>query len=154
MTTPRQTVTVTHVIAYDEELTAEIAALEAKAANPGKQRMSAKPDTARLDQLRQELAGSAVKLTFEALPRRAYRDLLATHAPRPGDDMDARVGYNVDTFGDALLQAAIIATTDLDGNPVPNQWDVWADEMSDGAWQEMFRLVLTLQRAGNPSLPL
>ena len=47
MTTPRQTVTITHVTAYDEALTAEIAALEAKAAaNPGKQRMSAKDDAA------------------------------------------------------------------------------------------------------------
>ena len=154
MTTPRQTVTVTHVIAYDEALTAEIAALEAKAANPGKQRMSEKPDTGSLDQLRKELAGNAVKLTFEAMPRRAYRDLLATHAPRPGEDLDNKVGYNVDTFGDALLQAAIIATTNLEGQPVPNEWDTWADDMSDGAWQEMFRLVLTLQRAGNPSLPL
>ena len=73
MTTPRQTVTITHVTAYDEALTAEIAALEAKAAaNPGKQRMSAKDDAAdRLDQIRQRLAGNAVKLTFEALPRRA-----------------------------------------------------------------------------------
>ena len=155
MTTPRQTVTVTHVIAYDEALTAEIAALEAQAAAaPARQRMSAKPDTGRLDQLRQRLASNAVKLTFEAMPRRAYRDLLATHTPRPGDDMDARVGYNTDTFGDALLQAAITATTDLDGNPIPNDWDAWADEMSDGAWQEMFRLVLALQKAGNPSLPL
>lgn len=151
MTTPRQTVTVTHVTAYDEALTAEIAALETQ---PTRQRMSAKPDTARLDQLRRELAGNAVKITFEAMPRRAYRDLLAAHAPRPGEEMDTRVGYNVDTFGDALLQAAIIATTDIDGNPVPNEWDTWADAMSDGAWQEMFRLVLTLQRAGNPNLPL
>lgn len=151
MTTPRQTVTVTHVTAYDEALTAEIAALETQ---PTRQRMSAKPDTARLDQLRQRLAGNAVKLTFEAMPRRAYRELLAAHAPRPGEDLDNKVGYNVDTFGDALLQAAIIATTGIDGNPIPNDWDTWADEMSDGAWQEMFRLVLTLQRAGNPSLPL
>lgn len=151
MTTPRQTVTVTHVTAYDEALTAEIAALETQ---PTRQRMSAKPDTARLDQLRQELAGNAVKITFEAMPRRAYRDLLAAHAPRPGEEMDTRVGYNVDTFGDALLQAAIIATTDLDGQPVPNEWDTWADAMSDGAWQEMFRLVLALQKAGNPDLPL
>lgn len=154
MTTPRQTVTITHVTAYDEVLTAEIAALEAQAATQTKQRMSEKPDTGRLDRLRKELADNAVRITFEALPRRAYRDLLAAHAPRPGEDLDNKVGYNTDTFGDALLQSAIIATTDLDGNPVPNQWDVWADAMSDGAWQEMFRLVLTLQRAGNPSLPL
>ena len=156
MTTPRQTVTVTHVIAYDEALTAEIAALEAKAAaNPGKQRMSAKDDAAdRLADIRKRLAGNAVRITFQALPRREYRDLLAAHAPRPGDDMDARVGYNTVTFGDALLQAAITATTDLDGNPIPNEWDAWADDMSDGAWQEMFRLVLALQKAGNPSLPL
>lgn len=151
MTTPRQTVTITHVTAYDEALTAEIAALETK---PTRQRMCDKPETARLDQLRKELAGNAVKITFQALPRREYRDLLATHAPRPGEEMDTRVGYNVDTFGDALLQAAIIATTNLEGEPVPNQWDAWADEMSDGAWQEMFRLVLALQKAGNPNLPL
>ena len=154
MSTPRQTVTITHVTAYDEELTAEIAALEAQAANPGKQRMSEKPGTGRLDQLRQRLAGTAVKLTFEAMPRRAYRDLLAAHAPRPGEDLDNKVGYNVDTFGDALLQAAITATTDIDGNPIPNEWDTWADAMNDGTWQEMFRLVLALQKAGNPSLPL
>lgn len=155
MTTPRQTVTITHVTAYDEALTAEIAAIEAQAAaTQTKQRMSEKPDTGRLDRLRKELADNAVRITFEALPRRAYRDLLAAHAPRPGEEMDTRVGYNVDTFGDALLQSAIIATTSLEGAPVPNEWDAWADSMSDGTWQEMFRLVLALQKAGNPNLPL
>ena len=157
MSTPRQTVTVTHHFAYDEATTAQIAALEAQLAEPApRQRMSQKAPNIEdhLAELRGKVAENVVKITFQALPRREYRDLLAAHAPRPGDDKDARVGYNVDTFGDALLQSAITATTDLDGNPIPNEWDAWADEMSDGAWQEMFRLVLGLQKAGNPSLPL
>lgn len=155
MTTPRQTVTVTHVIAYDEALTAEIAALEAQAAAaPARQRMSAKPDTDRLDQLRKELAGNAVKITFEALPWRTYAALRADHKKRPDVEADERAGYNTDTFADALLQAAIVATTDLDGQPVPNEWDAWADAMSNGVYIQMFRLVFQLQQAGNPSLPL
>ena len=154
MTTPRQTVTITHMIAYDEALTAEIAALEAQAANPGRRRMSEKPDTGRLDQLRQRLAGKAVKITFEALPWRAYAALRADHKKRPDVEADERAGYNTDTFADALLQAAIVSTTDLDGNPIPNEWDTWADAMNNGVYFQMFRLVFQLQQAGNPSLPL
>ena len=155
MTTPRQTVTVTHVIAYDEALTAEIAALEAKAAaNPGKQRMSAKDDAAdRLADIRKRLAGNAVRITFEALPWRAYAALRADHKKRPDVEADERAGYNTDTFADALLQAAIVSTTDLDGQPVPNEWDTWADEMTDGQWYDAFRATLRLQTSGNPVYP-
>lgn len=113
---------------------------------------------ARQDELRATIASGVVVVTLQGLPRRTkdgsgrstYRRLMLEHPPRDGDDLDARLGYNVDTFGDALIQACILSTTNLAGEDVPNEWDRWADDMTDGQWQEFFTAALDLQQDGNP----
>ena len=57
------------------------------------------------------------------------------------------------TFGDALIQACIVRTENLDGRKVPNKWDKWADEMTDGQWNEVFNACMHLTRDPNPSFP-
>jgi hypothetical protein len=79
------------------------------------------------------------------------------HPPREGDALDTQLGYNSDTFGDALIQASILETRALapdgtSGDPVPNEWDKWADEMTDGQWEELFTACLDLNKSGNPTL--
>lgn len=99
------------------------------------------------------IASGAVVIQFTALPRGAYRRLLAEHAPRPDIPEDIQVGANTDTFGEALIQACITTTSDpLTGQPVPNNWDTWADNMTDGQWSEIFQIVLRLNRRGDTEI--
>ena len=164
----RPTATVTHFHTFHPDAQAELDALatedkqlalaEAREGDSSKRRMSSKTGrrdeiAARLDELRAIIASGAVRITFTGLPRREYRILLTEHQPRDDNPIDKDLGYNADTFGDALIKATITATTDLDGNPVPNEWDTWADEMTDGQWYDAFRATLRLQTSGNPVYP-
>lgn len=108
---------------------------------------------ARMDECRKVIASGVVRVVIKGLTRGEFRRLLTEHAPRDGDDLDARLGYNVDTFGDALVRACIVETTDLDGQPVPNEWDVWADDMTNGQFEEFFTACLKLTNDGQPAFP-
>lgn len=108
---------------------------------------------AKMDEQRATIATGAVRITLSGLPRGAYRALISAHPPRDGDDLDQRLGYNSDTFGDALIEASILGCHDLNGQPVPNQWGEWADEMTNGQWEEVFTEAFQLQRRGNPVFP-
>lgn len=105
----------------------------------------------RMDELRATIASGVVRIHIKGLTRGEFRRLMVEHAPREDQPYDMQVGYNVDTFGDALIQAAIIRTDDLDGEPVENRWDEWADEMTNGQWEEVFRACLSLTNDGQPS---
>lgn len=102
---------------------------------------------------RDVIASGVVRIVVKGLTRGEFRRLLVAHPPREGDDLDERLGYNGDTFGDALIRACIVRTDSLDGEPVENRWDEWADEMTNGQWEEVFRACLKLTNDGEPSLP-
>ena len=89
-------------------------------------------------------------IVIKGLTRGERRRLLIEHAPREDDDLDAQVGYNADTFGDALIQACIVRTETLDGVTVENEWAVWADQTTNGQWEEVFRACLTLPTRAPP----
>ncbi len=108
---------------------------------------------ARMDAQRDIIKSGVVRLHLKALTRGEYRRLLSEHGPRDGDDLDKRLGYNADTFGEALIAACLIRTDDLDGEPVDNDWSTWADEMTNGQWQETLEACLRLTNAGQPDLP-
>ena len=127
-----------------------------------RQRMSAKARDfdaeladvrAQMDEQREVIKSGVVRIHIKGLTRGEFRRLLVEHPPREDDGHDVKVGYNVDTFGEALIQACIIRTDDLDGDPVPNEWDVWADEMTNGQWEEVFRACLSLTNEGAPAFP-
>lgn len=99
------------------------------------------------------IKSGVVRIHIKGLTRSEFRRLLIAHPAREDDQLDAQVGYNVDSFGEALIEACIIRTEDLDGNPVPNEWGAWADEMTNGQWEEVFRACLSLTNEGTPSLP-
>ncbi len=99
------------------------------------------------------IASGVVRLVIKGLTRGEFRRLLTEHPPRDGDPLDDRLGYNSDTFGDALVKASILRCEDLDGNVVPNEWDKWADDMTDGQWEETYRACLKLTQDPNPSFP-
>ena len=85
--------------------------------------------------------------------RSEYRRLLVEHPPRKDDPLDAQLGYNSDSFGDAFVKACILRTENLDGEPVPNEWSAWADEMTNGQWEEVLRACFKLTNEGEPVFP-
>lgn len=111
---------------------------------------------AAIEEQREVIASGVVRLVVKGLNRGEYRRLLSAHAPREGDPLDEQLGYNADTFGDAFIQACIVKTLAHEvngGGPVENRWDEWADEMTNGQWDEIFRACLRLTNDPNPSLP-
>ena len=108
---------------------------------------------AKMDEQRKVIASGVVRIIIKGLTRGEFRRLLTAHPPRSGDDLDARVGYNADTFGDALIKACILRTEDLDGNPVANEWDQWADAMTNGQWEDVFTACMKLTNDPEPVFP-
>jgi hypothetical protein len=108
---------------------------------------------AKIDECKAVIASGVVRVVIKGLTRGEFRRLLTAHPPRDGDDLDARLGYNSDTFGDALITASIVKTENLDGEPVPNEWARWADEMTNGQWEEFFTACLKLTNDGEPVFP-
>ena len=109
-----------------------------------------------MDEQRKIIASGVVRLVIKGLTRGEFRRLLVAHPPREDDPFDEQAGYNVDTFGDELIRACIVKTLAHElngGEPVENEWDVWADEMTNGQWEEVFRACLRLTTDGSPSLP-
>ena len=100
------------------------------------------------------IASGVVRIVIKGLTRGEFRRLLTANPPRDDEPYDQQLGYNVDTFGDALIQACIVRTDAHElngGGPVPNEWDVWADEMTNGQWQEIFKACLDLTNDGEPT---
>ena len=108
---------------------------------------------AQMDECRKVIASGVVRVVIKGLSRGEFRRLLTGHPPRDGDDLDARLGYNSDTFGDSLISACIVKTESLDGAPVDNEWAAWADDMTNGQWEEFFRACLDLTNDGQPVFP-
>ena len=108
---------------------------------------------AKMDEQRKIIASGVVRIIIKGLTRGEFRRLLTAHPPRQGDDLDSKVGYNADTFGDALIKACILRTEDLNGNPVPNLWDQWADEMTNGQWEDVFTACMRLTNDPEPVFP-
>ena len=108
---------------------------------------------ARMDEQRAIISSGVVRIIIKGLTRGEFRRLLTAHPPRQGDDLDTRMGYNADTFGDALIKACILRTEDLNGNPVPNEWDQWADEMTNGQWEDVFTACMKLTNDPEPVFP-
>jgi hypothetical protein len=107
---------------------------------------------ARIEEQKAIIASGVVRLHLAGLGRKVFRTLLTEHPPRDDEPLDGQVGYNVDTFGEALVAKCLIRTDSLSGDPVPNEWDKWADEMTDGQWQEIYTAALNLQTDGNPNV--
>jgi hypothetical protein len=107
----------------------------------------------RIEEQKAIIASGVVRVVIKGLTRGEFRRLLTAHPPREGDALDAQLGYNSDTFGDALISACIVRTENLDGDPVPNDWPAWADEMTNGQWEEFFTACLRLTNDGEPVFP-
>lgn len=108
---------------------------------------------AALDVQRDIIASGVVRVVIKGLSRGEFRRLMVAHPPREDDALDRQLGYNADTFGDALITACIVRTESLSGEAVENRWPQWADEMTNGQWEEFFTACLKLTNEGEPSFP-
>lgn len=114
---------------------------------------------AKMDEQRAIIASGVVRITIKSLARGEFRRLVTAHPPRQGDDLDASLGYNGDTFPDAFITACIVGThahdpkTGGNAEPVPNQWDQWADTMAEGQFEEILAACFKLTREPNPIFP-
>jgi hypothetical protein len=76
---------------------------------------------------------ASVTITFVALKAADYDDLLKKHPPREGNELDAAMDYDRDSFPDALMEAsASPKIEDADGDLVKMEIADLIAEFSDG----------------------
>lgn len=103
---------------YNAAVTALDAAEKAHATDGSLDGSDKAAAAALVDELRDQMLDASVRFTVRALPRRRWTALLGEHPPREGDEMDARTGFNRDTFYDALVRECVVEPQLSD-----EQWD-------------------------------
>jgi len=95
----------------------------------------------RIEGLEAQMREHTYDFRLRALPRRAWRELVAAHPPRRGDDNEIvdtdRAGVNAATFYDAMIRACLV-----DPELADDEWaalnealtDRQYGDLSDAAW--------------------
>lgn len=161
----RPTATVTITIDAHSDLVAEAAALRAEekrlalaAARTGDGEDPRVPEIqARLAELEQHIAKGQIHVRVRTLGHGQYRNLLKNHPPKPDDELDAKFGYDMDTFGAALIRAVTVNAVDHAGDLVDLDLDALLDDdegVSPYDFEQWFRTALALQTQGGNRVPL
>lgn len=161
----RPTATVTITLDAHSDLVAEAASLRAEekrlaltAARNGDDIDPRVPAIqARLAELEQTIETGQIHVRLRTLGHGQYRNLLKNHPPKPDDEIDAKVGYDVDTFGADLIRAATLDATDHAGQPYPLDLDDLLDDdegVSPFDFEQWFRTGLALQTQAGSRVPL
>lgn len=85
-----------------------------------------------IEVLREEMKDHTLTVRLRAVPRRQWTALLAQHPPREGNDRDARLGLNEETFFDAAIRACVYEP-ELD----EQDWAGLDAALNDGQWQTL-----------------
>jgi hypothetical protein len=133
------TKTVKLYVGGDLDLVDEYDQLQAAAANPTS---LAGPDTARLDEIRQELQAATMVFRFRALGRRRMQKLLDDNPPRKDKPRDQLHGFNEETATDALIRKCLIEP-DLSDQAIT---DLLEDQLTDGQYEQLSDTVWALNR--------
>lgn len=101
-----------------------------------------------------EATERAEKVTVQALPRRKFRDLVAKHPPREGNEVDAKFGFNTDTFGDDLMpfvddDEASIRTIIAPEFANKAATERFLDDLSDGHFSQLYMAAIRKNREGS-----
>lgn len=103
------------------------------------------------DQFVTEADSRAVKITLQALPRKAWRDLVTAHPARDGDEQDEAYGFNTDAMADPLVMASITNISDA-GEPVDaDSHEAEVDSLSDGDFSKLFSAAVRLNLDASPA---
>lgn len=112
---------------------------------------------ARLAELEQTIESGQIHVRLRTLGHGQYRNLLKNHPPKPDDEIDGKVGYDVDTFGAALIRATTLTAEDHNGQPYGLDLDALLDDdegISPYDFEQWFRTALALQTQGGSRVPL
>lgn len=96
-----------------------------------------------------EAAERAVLVRVNQVGRKIFRRLLSEHPPREDHDVDQVLGYNDDTFGEALLMASV--TEPAFGTVEAKQ--AFLDNLADGDFEQLMETAVALNR-GRSADPL
>lgn len=100
------------------------------------------PIIERIEALREEMREHTEEFRLRAMPQPRFRALVAEHPPRRDDEgtldaSDASIGFNRETFFDALLKVSVISP-ELDEEDWAALLEVLTDrqynELTDAAW--------------------
>jgi hypothetical protein len=80
---------------------------------------------------------STIRFTLRARSRQEWRDLLKAHPPRKDHPLDRQLGYNEETFYEALIRASIVDPVITDA-----EWQELNGYLTEGEWT---RLVVAAQ---------
>lgn len=93
-------------------------------------------------------AERGVKVVVKNIPGRRWRAFVADHPPREKNADDAEWGYNVLTFGDAVVPVCVVsiggATLDVAGV------EAAVDSMSDGDFSRVYSAVVRINTGRGP----
>jgi hypothetical protein len=117
-----------------------------------------------MEDLEEQMRASTRTFRLQGLPGSEWRALLSAHPPREGDEKDAQVDFNRDTFGVAALAACCVvprmtlaqAGKLVDGTLTDGQWNtlfanVW--NMHTTAVDVPFSLAASAIRAASEPKP-
>jgi hypothetical protein len=92
--------------------------------------------------LQAEMEKSTLELTLRAMDRAPWKELRAEHPPRPESPMDWRLGFNEETFYDALIAKSVV-------NPVfsADQMTALLDSLTSGQFDKLANDAWALNRS-------
>lgn len=94
-----------------------------------------------------QAAERGTKVEVRSIGRR-WRKVAAEHPPREKNDDDAEWGWNVSTFGDAVVPLCIVSIAGQD--LAPEAIEAAVDEMSDGDFSRVYAAVVRINTGRGP----
>lgn len=120
-----------------ERLNAKLAELRAAPGRKMTDNAEASDVAARIREIEGQMKGATLELTLRALPRRDWLRLLRDHPPRKSDEGDKALGFNTETFFDALIPRSIVSP-ELNEDQVSRLMDALSsaqyDKLLETAW--------------------
>lgn len=103
-----------------------------------------------------DMKTSSVTFLIRGMPRGAWSDLVAAHAPREGNALDKSYGYNVEALMIEALPKSIISVENSEGENLPfdpaEEWEPLADDMTNSQYED-FVLAVMRVNAGRNDVP-
>lgn len=106
--------------------------------------------------LEDQMKEASVTFLIRGMPRGAWSDLVAAHAPRPDNATDKTYGFNVESLMIDALPKSIVGVENSGGDALPfdpaKEWDALADDMTNSQYEDFVLAVLRVN-AGRNDVP-
>ncbi|MFJ4287972.1 hypothetical protein ACIPY0_20205 [Paenarthrobacter nicotinovorans] len=142
--------------AAHEEAEAEYSAARARSLGDSRLNDPAKVLAQKVLDLEDQMKASSVTFLLRGLPRGAWSDLVAAHAPRTDNATDKTYGFNVESLMIEALPKSIVGVENSAGEDLPfdpaTEWDALADDMTNSQYEDFVLAVLRVN-AGRNDVP-